>query len=269
MQEMTATLQTLIQQREIIKQAVYEITGMSDIIRGNSDPRETAAAQQLKGNYASLRLQDRQREVQRFARDIIELVGEIIAEHYQPETIRLISGYDQLTDDDEQIFNEAIGLLKNDGLRRFRIDIETDSTNYIDNDLEKRRATEFIGAFTQFLTASQSLGQNPAMIPLLGELLLYGVRQFKAGRALEGVIEDTVEKIVAQSQQPPPPPQPDPEMVMKQQEHELEMQKLQVQIQKIMADIESVKVRAEAEVAKDVSQAMANQAPIPLNGGIV
>jgi hypothetical protein len=56
---------------------------------------------------------------------------------------------------------------------------------------------------------------------------------------------------------------------MKQQEHELEMQKLQVQIQKIMADIESVKVRAEAEVAKDVSQAMANQAPIPLNGGIV
>jgi hypothetical protein len=39
-----------------VKQQVYDITGISDILRGSSVASETATAQQIKGQYATLRL---------------------------------------------------------------------------------------------------------------------------------------------------------------------------------------------------------------------
>ena len=45
---------------------IYQITGLSDIIRGESNPNETATAQRLKGQWGSLRVRDRQRDLQRF-----------------------------------------------------------------------------------------------------------------------------------------------------------------------------------------------------------
>jgi hypothetical protein len=77
-------LKELYLQRDQIKQVIYEITGISDIIRGASDPRETATAQNLKGRFGALRLERRQREVARFARDLIRLKAEIMAERFQP-----------------------------------------------------------------------------------------------------------------------------------------------------------------------------------------
>ena len=85
--EIAETLEGLVAARDKVKQDMFEITGMSDIIRGQSDPRETAAAVQTKGRWGSLRLQARQAAVARFCRDIIAMMGEVIAEHYTPEML--------------------------------------------------------------------------------------------------------------------------------------------------------------------------------------
>ena len=63
------TLKECIDTRKQILEDIYQITGMSDIIRGMSDPRETATAQQMKGNWGSLRVRDKQKELARFARE--------------------------------------------------------------------------------------------------------------------------------------------------------------------------------------------------------
>lgn len=78
--------------REEIKQVIFEITGIADIMRGQSDPRETKGAQQIKTQWGSLRIQRRQAEVARYARDLLRLMAEIIANKFSDETLIAISG---------------------------------------------------------------------------------------------------------------------------------------------------------------------------------
>ncbi|MCQ4187755.1 hypothetical protein FK515_29740, partial [Klebsiella pneumoniae] len=73
--------------RDQCKQTIYEITGISDIVRGASDAGETATAQQIKSRFASIRLQKMQAEVARFAADLIRIKAEIMCELYQPQTL--------------------------------------------------------------------------------------------------------------------------------------------------------------------------------------
>ena len=89
-------LGSLREQRKGLIDDVYEITGISDIIRGLSEPNETATAQQIKGQFAVLRISDAQTEVQRFCRDLIRMAAEIIAD-YDIETLKQISGVKLLT----------------------------------------------------------------------------------------------------------------------------------------------------------------------------
>ncbi len=95
--EVAEVVMHLFEARDKIKNDLYEITGLSDILRGQADPRETATAIKTKGRWGSLRLQDRQAEIARFCRDIIRMMGEIIAEHYPDETLIEVSGimYDE------------------------------------------------------------------------------------------------------------------------------------------------------------------------------
>jgi hypothetical protein len=92
MKEIAETLIQLYEAREKVKSDLYEITGMSDIIRGNTAPEETATAQQIKSNFATKRLDERQREMERFARNAVDLLGNVIAVHFSPETLAQMTG---------------------------------------------------------------------------------------------------------------------------------------------------------------------------------
>jgi hypothetical protein len=84
----------LFQQRAMLVQTIYEVTGISDVIRGSSDPNETATAQRIKGQFGSLRIQKRQGKVQTFIRDLFRIKGEIIAEHFEREKLEEMTGID-------------------------------------------------------------------------------------------------------------------------------------------------------------------------------
>lgn len=87
-----AALAQLVAQREQIKQTIYEVTGIADILRGASNAAETATAQQIKAQWGSLRVQHMQAEVARFARDLFRLKAEVIAKRFQMSTLRLMTG---------------------------------------------------------------------------------------------------------------------------------------------------------------------------------
>lgn len=75
-------------------QKIYEITGISDIFRGASDPKETATAQRIKGQVGGLRIEKRKTRVQHFIRDAFRLKAEIIAEHFTREKLIEMTGID-------------------------------------------------------------------------------------------------------------------------------------------------------------------------------
>ena len=84
-------LKELYAQRDATKQVIYEITGISDIMRSASDPQETFGAQKIKTQWGTQRLQRMQIEVQRYIRDLIRLKAEIIAEKFQPATLEAMT----------------------------------------------------------------------------------------------------------------------------------------------------------------------------------
>ncbi len=163
--QIAKVLNELYQAREACKQVIYEITGLSDILRGATDPNETLGAQKMKANSASLRLQRMQREVQRYVRDLVRLLGEVIGEHFSYETLAKMTGLSfptaqqkkegqlrlqavqkmvqQQPQQAQQIgpmtqqlqqmlampsWEDIMAVLKSDMSREYRIDIETDST---------------------------------------------------------------------------------------------------------------------------------------------
>jgi hypothetical protein len=87
-----AVLQQLYVARDQTKQAIYEITGISDIVRGASQASETATAQNIKTQWGSLRIQKMQRMMERCARDIFVMMAEIIPTKFSHETLQQMTG---------------------------------------------------------------------------------------------------------------------------------------------------------------------------------
>lgn len=102
MQEIAQTLMILYETRDKVLADLYQITGLSDLIRGDTKASETATAQTIKNNFINLRLSEKQREMQRLARNTIEIMGNIIARHFTLDTLKKVSGLPLLTDQEKQ-----------------------------------------------------------------------------------------------------------------------------------------------------------------------
>lgn len=86
--DMVATIiKECVELRKQLVEDVYQIIGISDIMRGATDPQETEGAQQLKAQSGATRMRDRQNEIARFCRDIARLTGQVIAQYCSPKTI--------------------------------------------------------------------------------------------------------------------------------------------------------------------------------------
>src|SRR6187397_2346518 len=81
------TITGLVALRKQVIEDIYQIMGLSDIMRGATDPNETLGAQQLKTQYGSTRIRDKQQELVRLARDLVRISTEIITEKFDAVTM--------------------------------------------------------------------------------------------------------------------------------------------------------------------------------------
>lgn len=254
-----ATLNELYMAREQVKQVIYEVTGLSDIIRGASKANETATAQQIKSNYASLRLKEMQNEVALFASDLLRIKSQIMCKFYRPETLVMMSGIQ--SSQDAQYIPQAIQLLQSE-YRNFRVEVASDSLVELDEQEEKASRLEFLGAASGFLKeAIPAAQQVPELAPVLGEMLLFGIRSFKSGRNLEGSFEAMLQAMQQKAQQPQDPP-PDPEMIKIQQQGQIEQARLQLEAQKAQLEQEKMQVEVQAKAQETQLKAQLEQAKV-------
>lgn len=101
-ERLAAVLMQLYEVRNQTKQAIYEITGISDIVRGASIANETATAQNIKSQWGSLRIQKMQRMMERAARDLFVMMSEIIPAKFSPETLQQMTQVQILPTEQEQ-----------------------------------------------------------------------------------------------------------------------------------------------------------------------
>lgn len=253
-------LKGLYEIRGQAKQALYEVSGIGDILRGATDPDETATAQGIKAKWGSLRVRRIQKDVQRYAADILRLKAEVIAEQFSDQTILKMAGVDQdllakyvpappmpelppeLAQNQQaqamlkqqadaahkkavaDFLRQVFALLRDDTARNFRIDVESDSTLEPDQQEEKQLAVEFMTGMTAFMEKAAPMAmQGPEAAKMVGEILLFGVRRFDKVDQLEQVIEQAVEAAAK-----PKPPQPGPEMMKVQAQIEGKKAELQM-----------------------------------------
>jgi hypothetical protein len=257
------------QAMEQVKGQIYEIMGIADIQRGQTDPNETLGAQIIKSNNASGRLKTMQHEVVNFATALLQIKAQIICQHFTDDTIIKISGAMQLSPQDQALIPQALELLKNEPAKNFRIEVTSDSMIYQDEQQEKQDRVEFLSAVSQFMqTALPTAQAAPELTPLLMEMLKFGVTAFKAGKGMEGLIDETADKFRQQAKdaegQPKPP---SPEMQKLQMQSQMEQAKLQAQSQAKQAEMQAqlqmeqqkMQMQMELEKAKQEYQAQENQ----------
>lgn len=210
-------LQQLYDQRDKIKEAIYEVSGLSDILRGASQASETATAQNIKNQWGSLRIQRLQAEIARFIRDVFRIKAELIANHFDIGFLSSMTGVKLVPARDKALAQQQIQmvqqqaamaaqqqapqggppgaggppppapppvpkqiqeildaptveevepLLRDDLMRSFKIDVESDSTIRADLTRNQQTMSEFVqgtAAYIQAVGPAVQAGLLPRM----------------------------------------------------------------------------------------------------------
>lgn len=231
-------LQQLYVQRDAIKATIYEVTGLSDILRGASDANETATAQQIKSQWGSLRVQMMQKEVARLARDIFRLKAEIFAKHFSPQNLVAMANFNNLPPEQMQGVGPAIQLLKSDQ-RGFRVDIETDSTVRADMTRNQEQMNNFLAGTGQFVQGMMGAAQlMPALLPTMTEVYTAFARNFSLGKQAEDALDQLSQMAPQMAQAAEQAAGRDPEAEKMKQQMEFEQQKFELEKQKMGMDLQ-------------------------------
>lgn len=206
--EIVAALQGLYQARQDTKALIYEISGISDVIRGESDPNETATAQGIKNQWGSLRIKRLQMTLEDHARELFSIAAHMMATSFEVADLAEISASDPANPD----FLAAADWLSQ-GLKDTRIDVESGSTSRADLGEAKQEMEGFLTAAAGYFQTVFPLGQMvPEAAPSLILIFRQFSRYFKLGRQVEDAIDQfsaSIAQGVAQQAQQPKPPSPE------------------------------------------------------------
>jgi hypothetical protein len=185
---------------------IYEVLGVSDIMRGSSKASETAAAQQIKAQFGSTRIQLKQFYIADWITQALRIKAEIICKHFQPETIIKRSNIERTPD--APLAMAAVQLLKDEEMNEYRINIEADSMAALDWAAERDAAVQFMQGLGAFISQVAPMAQQvPQAAPVLMSLLQWSVSKFRVSTQIESVLDQAISSL---KQQGMPQPQPNP-----------------------------------------------------------
>lgn len=196
----------LRQYRQDKVQQIYEVLGISDIMRGSSKASETAAAQQIKAQFGSTRIQLKQFYIADWITQALRIKAEIICKHFQPETIIRKSNIERTPD--AAIAMQGVQLLKDEEMAEYRINIEADSMAAMDWAAERDAAVQFMQGLGAFISQVAPMAQSvPGAAPVLMSLLQWSVSKFRVSTQIESVLDQAISALKQQGQ---PQQQPNP-----------------------------------------------------------
>lgn len=270
-EKLVEVARSLYEQRGQCKQIIYEITGISDILRGATQASETATAQQIKNQWGTLRLKKFQKEVQRYVRDCLRIMLEIAVTKIDPKTVKAMTGLPFLFQEEKQrlemglqmkmaqaqqmgqpfevppevqemlatpTWDEIMALLRNDVLRDYKIDIETNSTIDAEAAQDKQDIAELMNAIAQFLNGIAPLVEQGVLpYEVAKSMLLMISRRFTFGPQ----IEDALNKMKA------PEAKGDPKAEAEQAKAKVEAERAQMEFKMDEAKAQREEQAAQAE----------------------
>ncbi len=244
--DLSQALQELANLHQMYKQEFYEIYGVPDVIRGASDPIETAKAQEIKSFSATNRFRFQMNQIARLARDTLELLVDLKFGAYSQDQIAKICGVKYWDQADQMRFPQAYMLCMSDEERFIRLDLETDSTSYINEQINQQNMNVAIQTVTGGL---QALNGMPPLQQAVGfktiQAALSGLRM---GKDFQDDIDGLMKQMLEQAANPPPPP-PDYEMMKVQVAQAKQQGDMQIASQKLQKDFFELQMKQQSEGA--------------------
>lgn len=195
--DLVAILNMLYQARNQIKNTIYEITGISDIVRGVTKASESATAQDIKAKFSGLRIDRRQKGLQRFVRQLMRISAELIANNFTADILSKMTGL--------QVSEDIVSIMRDDVVRDYRIDVETDQTSDIIE--ERDSVVNLLNSLVTFMNGIWPAVQSGFVPPEVAKsLMMAAVRRFKLGAEVEDALNLIGQQI--------PPMVPPPGMTM-------------------------------------------------------
>jgi hypothetical protein len=227
-----AALDKLREYRAELMGLLFQVTGMSDIMRGQATSSGTTATEQaIKAKFASMRVQALQDEFARFASDIQRLKAEVISKHYDAETILRNSNAQFMMGNDAQVAAQAVGLLKSK-LYEYRVEVKPEAISLQDMAAVKQERAEFLTAIATFLQSAMPIMQAaPWSVQGLLGILQWAMAGFRGGSSVEGVLDQMmIQAQQAEQARASQPPQPDPQLILAQVKAQAEAGKAKADI---------------------------------------
>jgi hypothetical protein len=253
-------LTSLRDYRRELMDMLYQVTGMSDIMRGQSATAGTSATEQaIKAKFGSVRMQSLQDEFARFASDILRIKAEIIAKHFDAETI-LQRCNCQYTPD-AQIAPQAVEFIKS-RMTEYRIEVKPENISLTDFAALKDERLEVMQGLAGFMSAVAPVAQGmPGSMPFLLELLKWCVSGMRGASTIEGVIDQAVEA-AKQAASQPQQQQMDPKLEAQKMKGQQDQMKAQSDFQKeqfkLQADLTKIQAEVQADAQREQTQATWN-----------
>ena len=241
-------LEQLARRRDDVVNRIFEITGVSDIMRGNANVTETATAVERKTNFGTLRNQDRQNDMQRFIADLYRIKAEIICERYSPKMLASFVNPSENTA--PETIHQAISLLKHNKLKGMLLHVESNGVVNADN--EALKTLKGVETITRLISdALPSVSAQPLLLPLYQRMIMAVVAQMPHTRLFESVIDQTFTAIQADLYQSPAEKATMSAQVKNQQEKQAEMEKELRDMQRFNQKITCLKLAQTYEIEKD------------------
>ena len=171
-------------------------------------------------------------------------------------------------------WEDVAGVLRSDYRRCYTVDVETDQSNFTDEEAEKAARTQFfqvvMGSIQQ---VAPLIAGNPKTGEILKTMVMWVIGAFKSGRAheegIERVFDEAIEMAIQQAQQgpaPDPKTQADIETSKARvataqvglQTAQVNLAKAQVEAQRAGADIQGEAMSAQMKTQESAAKAQAS-----------
>lgn len=203
-------------QRDKIQQ-LYQVTGMSDIMRGQATTQGvTATEQKIKAQFGSVRINALQAEFAEFASTLLSKKLHLIQKLYDDARIVQLSNIDKTVD--APLVPAALKLFKDCENFKLRVVIQPEDMAQIDYDQQQNSRTMYLQGVAQFIGQAVPLIQmDPSSAPFLSQLMQWGLAGFKGSKDAEGIIDQWVaqqKQMLAKKASEPPQPSPEEKKAM-------------------------------------------------------
>lgn len=218
---------------------LFKVTGTSDLLQGLSTDNsgKTLGERQIEEKYATNQILEAQRKMAEFVRGSYQLMCEMALKNFKDASLDMYIMPQTLQPEHQERYRGALGMLK-DNQKRFRIELETDSTIALNEEYDKQMRVELVNTLTAAIEKTAGVAQqSPALVAIDLHAMKFLIQGFRQGKMFQNEITQSIDNVIAMTKNAPPVFNKD-EAAAKAKQEELQIN-TQLEVQKLTLDAQT------------------------------